>query len=160
MKKSKLNGKEKKSKGKNKKSKKPKIVVKTVDTINPVSTPIGSVHFDEFLKICREPKLSLKPVEPVKKKKKKSDKNKKNKGGKNKKKIKAGKNKKRGKIKRVGKKNKSSIKKIVENPNDIPLVNESEYPPLFPLIKALLLPTNDDTVGEHTLFSVSGLNLN
>lgn len=158
----------KKKVGKNKK----KAVVKTDMTVVPVSTPDGSVHFDEFLKVCMEPKLPPTPVEPVEKvKKKKPKKGKKRKKGlkgkkglmgkkgrvtsKTKKKIKA---KKSMKTKRRGKKGKLSRKKVVVKPDDVtppPLAETDSYPKMFPLTMALFRrPTDDDVFADNILFPV------
>lgn len=132
------------------KSKGKKKIVKlkesTIDTVIPVSTPVGSVHFDEFLKICRQPQTLAVAVEPEKtpepgKNEKKSDRSKK------KKKKKTG-----------GKKNAPS-KKVVEQPDDVapPDETDSTRPQLFPLNNALLLRQNDRAPpdAEQTLFPVS-----
>lgn len=164
---------DKKKTGKKKVSKnKKKVVIKTNTTVVPVTTPDGSVHFDEFLKVCLEPKLPPTPVEPVKKsKKKKSKKGKKRKKGLNGKTSLKGK---RGKIrsktekksmakkaikrKRRGKKGKLSHKKVVVKPDDVtpPPVNEADsYPKLFPLTMALFQPpTDSDVFADNTLFPV------
>lgn len=144
--------------------------IKTYNIVKPVSTPVGSVHFDEFLKICKEPKLHIMPIvkNVQNKKNKKSKKSKK--GGKTKKgrkskksnKIKKSgktkkdrKSKKSNKIKKGGKKkNKMSKTKKVLMPTMTPPLNET-YPSLFPLIKALLLPADDDPLKDNSLFSVS-----
>jgi len=151
-----------KIKSKNKKTKKLKKVIKTNDVVIPISTPVGSVHFDEFLKICREPKLFQNTAELAEttKKPKKSKKSKKSKKTKTtKKKAKVTKNKRTGK-----KKNKKTISKVkvVVQPDDVPLlkVTEAPQPTLFPLIKSLLLPSDDDVLDENTLFSVSYTKLN
>lgn len=140
-----------KKKGGNKKKKgAKKDVIKTLDTVQPVSTPVGSVHFDEFLKICEDPK-PLVLVEPVKegKSKKKKKKNAKSKAKKKKKKKTSG--------KKGGKKNKKSKKKGKKKSDEKPPSDEpvSTYPPLFPLIKTLFVSAEDDVFGENTLFSVS-----
>ncbi|VVC37898.1 Hypothetical protein CINCED_3A015596 [Cinara cedri] len=95
--------------------------IKTIDAVIPVSTPTGSVHFDEFLNVCRQPKLPYIPIEPVKPSKKD--------------KIKEG---------------KTPKIQIVDEP-DIP--EKSSLPTLFPLIKALLLPADDDIIEETPLIS-------
>lgn len=127
---------------KEKKSK--KVVVKDTEV------PVGSVHFDEFLKICREPS---KPVEPVVLK---PESNKKNKN-KNKKKngTKGAKKKKTDKKMAKSKKGKKLL--VVVKPIEAPQTKEKDeaYPPLFPLIKALLLPTEGDALDNDVLFSVS-----
>lgn len=132
-----------KKKSKNNKTKKSNKVIKTIDTVIPVSTPVGSVHFDEFLKICREPKLIQNTIETVTKtkiknqtKSKKTKKDKKNK-----------KNKKSKKSKKIGI---SKVKEVVK-PDDIP---PTPQPTLFPLIKTLLISSEDDALDENTLFSV------
>ncbi|CAI6375415.1 unnamed protein product [Macrosiphum euphorbiae] len=136
-----------KGKSKTKKTKKPKKIIKTIDTVIPVSTPVGSVHFDEFLKICREPKLIQNTAETAKKTKNKSTKGKKGKKSKKAKKInKTKKSKKSKKSKKI----KISKVKVVVKPDDI---LSPPQPTLFPLIKALLLPSDDDTLDENTLFS-------
>lgn len=135
-----------------------KTVIKAIDTVLPVSTPIGSVHFDEFLNICKQPKLPIAPIEPVKKGKKvkkggkKGGKKGNKKGGKkgNKKGGKKGKQK-SGKKGKKGKGKKSTIKKVVVQP-DIPVKNS--FPTLFPLVKVLLQPTDGDILEENALFSV------
>ncbi|XP_015378149.1 PREDICTED: uncharacterized protein LOC107172375, partial [Diuraphis noxia] len=126
-------------KSKNNKTKKSNKVIKTIDTVIPVSTPVGSVHFDEFLKICKEPKLILNTIETASKTKiinqtisKKIKKDKKNKKTEKSKKI------------RISK------EKEVVKPDNILLTPQ---PTLFPLIKALLLPSEDDAFDENTLFS-------
>lgn len=154
----KKNNKSKKKSGKksgkksNKKTKKLTNITKTIDTVIPISTPVGSVHFDEFLKICKEPKLIQNIVEPVKKandsKKKKSKKSKKAKKAKKPKKPKKPKKSKKSKKKaKIG----ISKIKVVVKPDDVP---PSPQPTLFPLIKTLLLPSNDDAIDENALFSV------
>lgn len=144
--KNKPKGKKSKVKSKNKKNKKLKEVVKPIDTVIPISTPVGSVHFDEFLKICREPKLLQIIPEPARKEKKSK---------KSKKKPKPSK-----KNKRTKKKNKKKIskQKVVVQPDDIP--QESPNPKLFPLIKALFKSADDDALDENTLLSVSYTKLN
>lgn len=139
-----------KKKSKNRKTKKQKKVIKAIDTVIPISTPAGSVHFDEFLKICREPKLIQNTIETAKKTKKstKGEKSKKSKKSKKTKKITKTKKTKKSKIIGISK------VKVVVKPNDIP---PPPQPTLFPLIKALLLPSDDDTLDENTLFSVSCL---
>ncbi|KAE9525960.1 hypothetical protein AGLY_014009 [Aphis glycines] len=129
----------------NKKTKKPTNIIKTIDTVIPISTPVGSVHFDEFLKICKEPKLIQNIVEPAKK----TNDSKKSKSKKSKK---AKKPKKPKKSKKSKKKEKIGISKIkvVIKPDDVP---PSPQPTLFPLIKTLLLPSNDDAIDENALFS-------
>lgn len=122
-----------------------KNVIKAVDTVLPVSTPIGSVHFDEFLKICLQPnKLPIAPIEPVKKGGKAGSK----KGGKKDKKKSGKKGNKKGKGK------KSEIKKVVVQP-DIP--EKTSFPTLFPLVKVLLQLTDGDILEENALFSVCHL---
>lgn len=130
----------------NKKTKKPTNITKTIDTVIPISTPVGSVHFDEFLKICKEPKLIQNTVEPAKKANdSKKDKSKKSKKAKKPKKPK--KSKKSKKNEKIG----ISKIKVVVKPDDVP---PSPQPTLFPLIKTLLLPSNDDALDENALFSV------
>jgi len=147
----KKNNKSKKKSGKksNKKTKKPTNIIKTIDTVIPISTPVGSVHFDEFLKICKEPKLIQNIVEPAKK----ANDSKKSKSKKSKKAKKPKKPKKPKKSKKSKKKEKIGISKIkvVVKPDDVP---PSPQPTLFPLIKTLLLPSNDDAIDENALFSV------
>ena len=109
-----------------------KKVIKTIDTVIPISTPVGSVHFDEFLKICKEPKLIKNITETAKKIKEKKN----------------NKTKETEKSKKVG----ISKKKVDIKPDDIP---PSPQPTLFPLIKALLLPSDNDALDENILFSVS-----
>lgn len=139
----------KSKKGKSKKkSKKPKVEKTTVEKI---PSPEGSVHFNEFLTNCRQPKLPPIPSKPAKNKKK-DKKGKKGKKGKKAKKDKSKKNKKQGK----SKKKKGAIlakKKVVVKPDVIPPIKTE--PPSFPLIKALLLPTNDGDLVENALFSVT-----
>jgi len=128
-----------------KKTKKRKVVIKTV---KPVSTPVGSVHFDEFLKACKEPSLPLNDTKPVKKKKKK--KTKRNVKTKMLKKTIRTKKKKKGSKKKMLKK-----KKIVKPKGVGQNETGSTYPTLFPLIKALLQPTEGDPFQENDVFSVS-----
>lgn len=127
---------------------------KVVESVKPVSTPVGSVHFEEFLKKCKSSKLNLTPNVKSKKEKKKGIKKikKLKKGGKTKKKSKV---KKRGKVKtkKGGKKQKNKKLKTKKNVKLTPQLKET-HPPLFPLIKALLLPTDDDPLEENLLFSV------
>ncbi|XP_025193513.1 uncharacterized protein LOC112593340 [Melanaphis sacchari] len=144
-------------KSKNKKTKTHKNVIKTIDTVMPISTPVGSVHFDEFLKICREPKIIENIAEPAKiSNKTKNNKNKKSKKAKKTKKTekskKAKKTKKTEKPKKSKKRKKIGISKIKEvvKPDDGP---PSLQPTLFPLINTLLLPSNNDAIDENTLFS-------
>lgn len=142
----------------NKKNNKKQNVGNTNNTVIPVSTPVGSVHFDEFLKICKEPKLLEIPIVKIvnNKKEKGKNKNKKSKTPKNRGKTKkGGKSKKGGKTKKGSKINSMKSKTLnVEKPTVTRPLNEI-HPPLFPLIKALLLPTDDDPLKDNTLFSVS-----
>jgi hypothetical protein len=133
----------KKGKPKQKSKNKPKVKETTVATI---PSPEGSVHFNEFLINCKQPKLLVIP-----KPKPKPTKNTgKNKGKKNKKPNKSKKSSKKSN------KNKAKLakKKVVVQPDVIPpTVTE---PPLFPLIKALLLPTEDGSdLAENALYSVT-----
>jgi len=139
-----------KKKSKNNKTKKSNKVIKTIDTVIPVSTPVGSVHFDEFLKVCREPKLIQNTIETVTKTKIKNQ-TKSKKAKKNKKTEKSKKNKKTEKSKKSKKIGISKVKEVVK-PDDIPLTHQ---PTLFPLIKTLLIPSEDDAIDENALFSVS-----
>lgn len=128
------------------------IIVKTNNTVIPVSTPVGSVHFDEFLKICKEPKLLEIPIVKNVDEKKTNKSKKPKKGSKTKKRDKpkkSEKSKKRDKKNSKTSKIQTDVKPTVTQP-----LNEI-YPPLFPLIKALLLPTDDDPLKDNTLFSVS-----
>jgi len=147
----------KKKKTNKKKTKGRKKVVKAPDTVVPVSTPDGSVHFDEFLKQCKEPKL-LVPTEPVVKGKKKTKKLKTKRGVKNKKKAKKTKKTKKAtktkKQKKGGKKSKKT--KAVKLKEDTQNETGSVHPTLFPLIKALLQSTEGgDPHQENDIFSVS-----
>lgn len=146
--------KQKKKKTTKKKTKPQTIVVKTNDTVIPVSTPVGSVNFDEFLKTCREPKLPINVIKQPVEEKKVTKKNKKTK-----------KNRKKN-VKTPKKKNKKKSVKKRKTPEknddvkpDVVTQNETDPmypPPLFPLIKALLQPTeDDDPFQENDLFSVS-----
>jgi len=152
-------------KSKNNNVKKPNKVIKTIDTVVPISTPVGSVHFDEFLKICRDPKLIKNTIETATKTKnelqmnnKETEKAKKNKKTERSKKTKKNKKTERSKKTKKNKKTEKSktigiskVKEVVK-PDDIPLTPQ---PTLFPLIKALLLPSEDDAIDENPLFSVS-----
>ncbi|XP_050526781.1 uncharacterized protein LOC126897311 [Daktulosphaira vitifoliae] len=124
-------------------SQKAKLTIKKIDNVLPVSTPLGSVHFDEFLKGCKEQNVPVIPDEPhkssktnIKKKNKKGNRINKGKGKKiSKNKVKE---KKKGK-----KKKKSSIKKVVVKPDDEPIIDLTQ-PPLFPLNKTLLVSGSFD----------------
>lgn len=161
----------KKKKRATKKKKGMKAVRKLVDTTVPISLPVGSVHFDEFLKACHQPMPPPKPIAPVGKKAKKKGKGKKGAKGKKKAKGKKGavgkkatvgkkgaKEKKKGAKGKKGKKGaknkKGSKSKKVGKTTIVPQKTDSN-PTLFPLIKALLLPTDDDPFEETALFSVS-----
>lgn len=162
--KTKARGKKGKKGSKKKKTpKKVKAPVNVIGTVIPVSTPVGSVHFDEFLKICLAPPKPVEQpvVEAPKPKGKKKAKGKR--GAKGKKKGKAAKKSAKGKKKGAkGKKKgaKGNKKEAVAKPVEAPPVEEpNDYPPLFPLIQALLLPAEGDALDESVLFSVSVIRL-
>lgn len=175
-------GKMAKSKGKKKTDKKKvgkhkeKVVIKPDMTVMPVTTPDGSVHFDEFLKAYKKLQIPPYQVEPVMKiedsktnnlkkgkkskkdkKSKKGEKNQDNKDQKMSKTKKKNKAEKTEKTTRRGKKGKLSNKKEVVKPDITPppLNETNSYPKLFPLTMALLLPpTEDDVFTANTLFPV------
>jgi len=62
-------------------------------------------------------------------------------------------------MKKVSKKKKLKKKKIVKPKHVTQNETDSTHPPLFPLIKALLQPTEDDPLQANDLFSVSYRNL-
>lgn len=137
---------------------------KVIKSIVPVSIPVGSVHFDKFLKKCKSPKLNLIPIVEIKTKKKGNKKTGKEKKSKKTKKRSKTKNlhkiKKRRKLNKRVKTKKRNIKnnKNLKTKNVFKpiktLQSNEKYSLLFPLIKALLLPTDDDPLKENTLFSV------
>lgn len=134
-------------------TKKVKAAVNIIDTVVPVSTPVGSVHFDEFLKICCEPPKPVEPVIEASKPVAKGNRKKGAKGKKGTKSKKGAKNKKEAKGKKGTKgKQKQAVEKLVELP---PTDETNDYPPLFPLIKALLMPAEGDVLDNTALFSVS-----
>lgn len=137
----------------NKKKKSTKKTKKVV--VQDIEVPVGSVHFNEFLKICREPSM---PVEPVVLKPKPNQKNKKKPKNMKNNNTKGALKKKTDKKVAKSKKGKKGKKlPVVVKPTEVPQTKEKDevYPPLFPLIKALLLPTEGDALDNDVLFSVS-----
>lgn len=131
--------------------------IKEEIAIEKIPSPEGSVHFDEFLINCKRPKLLPIPPIPIEEPKQGKGKGKKKGKGKGKK---QGKGKGKGKPKKAGKKKLSKKKKNAKVAKEKVVVQPDIIPPIiiepavFPLIKALLLPTEDGDLVENAIFSV------